>query len=207
MIRLKTLLLGEAVQKKPIAQRIKGGILNAVAKVTGKPVEIEIPIDKAQTKYKFAERDLVTAVTGLNYSSVANTQTGASDATIDSAFISIASLVDTLLSNPAFKRVAYSIVLNVNTESYQYFLMNYYTDNAVTDTVGEMQQGNNAISSVNTFEGKSGKIEFHQDAANLIRTGFPGNYTEIQKSIKDITGVSITFTSADDSNKERTDFL
>ena len=37
--------------------------------------------------------------------------------------------------------------------------MNYYTNNAVTDTVGEMQQGNNAISSVNTFEGKSGKIE------------------------------------------------
>jgi len=211
MIRLKTLLLGEAVQKKPIAQRIVGGIKNAVARVTGKPVEIEIPADRAQAKYKFAEQDLVTAVKGINYSSVANTQTGASDATTNSAFISIGSFKDTMQSNPAFKRVAYSIVLNVNistrVDTYQYFVMNYYTDNAVTDTIAQMQKGNNAISSVNTFEGKSGKIEFTQDAANLIRTGFPTNYTEIQQAIRDITGVSITFTSADDSNKQRTDFL
>jgi len=207
MIRLKTLLLGEAVQKKPIAQRIKGGILNAVAKVTGKPVEIEIPIDKAQTKYKFTEQDLVTAVTGIKYMYMSETQSSTLNEFSD-AFISIASFVDTLPLNLAFKRVAYLIGIDINDNTYQYFLMNYYTNNAVTDTVGEMQQGNNAtISSVNTFEGISGKIEFPQDAANLIRTGFPTNYIEIQKSIREITGVSVTFSSEDDSNKQRTDFL
>ena len=192
---------------EPIAQRIKGGILNAVAKLTGKPVEIEIPIDKAQSKYKFTEQDLATLVTGIKYMYMSETQSSTSNAFSD-AFISIASFVDTMPSNQAFKRVSYLINVDINDNTYQYFLMNYYTNNAVTDTVGEMQQGNNAtISSVNTFEGKSGKIEFPQDAANLIRTGFPTNYMEIQKSIKDITGVSITFTSADDSNKQRTDFL
>jgi hypothetical protein len=84
--------------------------------------------------------------------------------------------------------------------------MNYYTDGAITDTVGEMTQGYNTISSVNTFEGKSGTIEFPQEASNLIRTGFPKNYMEIQRVIKRITGVSITFSSDDDSNKERIDF-
>jgi hypothetical protein len=206
MIRLKTLLLSEAVQKKPIAQRIKGGILNAVRRVTGKPIEVEIPIDKAQAKYKFAEQDLVTAVTGTQYMYMANTQTSTQDAITSDAFISIASLSDTMPSNPAFKRVAYSIVLDVNINTYQYFLMNYYTDGAVTDTIGEMQQGYNTISSVNTFEGKSGTIEFPQEASNLIRTGFPKNYMEIQRVIKHITGVSITFSSDDDSNKERIDF-
>jgi hypothetical protein len=207
MIRLKSLLTEAQVQKRPISQRIKGGILNAVAKLTKKPAAQEIPTDAAQTKYKFTEQDLVTTVTGIDFLSEANTQTGAANANTNSALISIAAMTDTMQSNPAFKRVAYLIALNINTESYQYFVMNYYTNNAVTDTVGEMHDGNNVISSVNTFEGKSGKIEFPQEVANFIRTGFPQNYTEIQKSIRNITGVSVTFTSADDSNKERAEFL
>ena len=207
MIRLKTLLLSEAVQKKPFAQRLKGGIKNAIAKVMGKPIEVfEIPADKDLEKYKFTEYDLTTKITGIEYMYTTETQSSTSNA-FSNAFISIFSFVDTLPSNPAFKRVAYLIGIDINDDYYQYFLMNYYTDNAVTDTIGSMQQGNNAISSVNTFEGKSGKIVFPQEASNLIRIGFPTNYMEIQKSIKNITGISVTFSSEDDSNKERPDFL
>jgi len=206
MIRLKTLLLSEAVQKKRFKERILGGIKNAIAKLMGKPVELEIPVDRAQEKYKFGEQDLVTAVKGINYSYMADTQTSTQDAITSNSFISIGSFKDTIPSNPAFKRVSYLINLDVADTTYQYFLMNYYMDGAVTDTIGEMQQGYNTISSVNTFEGKSGTIEFPQEASNLIRTGFPKNYMEIQRVIKHITGVSITFSSDDDSNKERIDF-
>ena len=206
MIRLKSLLLGEAVQKKPFAQRLKGGIKNAIAKVTGKPIEIEIPIDKDLAKYKFAEYDLITRITGIEYMYTTETQSSTSNE-FSTAWISIASYVDTLPSNPAFKRVAYLIGLDIDDNIYQYFLMNYYLNNAVTDTIGGMEQGHNAISSVNTFDGKSGNVQFSQDAADAIRIGFPKHYKEIQQAIKRITGVSVTFTSTDDSNKERIDFL
>jgi hypothetical protein len=211
MIRLKTLLeqattttAKPTTKVTPIRAALSGGIQKVLGffKQRGSQIEItDIPVSPYLQKYKYDERKIQSQVEGRKYSYIAETNTEFTD-----SYISICRITDTQPDLPNFKRIGYQVMFESNNAFFEYFLMEYYTGNSVTDSLGQwVGAGANIVQSVSTLEGKSGKLTQPDGFAEAVQKAFPDNWTTIRNDLSTFTGLTVNVVTQ--PSNDRTDYL
>ena len=222
MIRLKTLLeqanaeaTKPALKVTPIRGVIKGGIQKIIGffKSRGSRTEItDIPVSPYLQKYKYDEYKIQSQVEGRNYSRITSTQLNNTETESTNAFISICRITDTQPDLPNFKRIGYQVIFESDDAFFEYFLMEYYTGNSVTDSLGHWKDaGDNIVQSVNTLEGNPGKLTQPDGFAAAVEKAFPKNQTELRsyEAIRNdlSTLIGLTLNVVTPASTDRTDYL
>lgn len=216
MIRLKTLLeqanaeaTKPTLKVTPIQGVIQGGIQKIIGffKRRGSKTEItDIPVDPYLQKYKYDEYKIQSQVEGRKYSYSTDTQLNNTLSESTNAFISICRITDTQPDLPSFKRIGYQVTFESNDEFFEYFLMEYYTGNSVTDSLGQWRDSANSIAqSVNTLEGNPGKLTQPAGFAAAVQKAFPKNWTDIRNDLSTLIGLTLNVVTP--ASTDRTDYL
>ena len=211
MIRLKTLLeqanaeaTKPTVKVRPIRGVIKGGIQKIIGffRSRGSRTEItDIPVDTYLQKYKYDEYKIQSYVEGRKYSYIAETNTEFTD-----SYISICRITDTQSDLPNFKRIGYQVMFQSNDAFFEYFLMEYYTGNSVTDSLGQWRDANDSIvQSVNTLEGNLGKLTQPDGFAAAVEKAFPKSYEAIRNDLSTLIGLTLNVVTP--ASNDRIDYL
>jgi len=210
MIRLKTLLeqANTKTKENSIRTTIRGGIQKVLGFFKTSADTVVNDIDKYQQKYKYVQEKIQSLVTGVTYTNMVNSQLDNSNASTQESFLQIGVITSTQSDLPEFKEISYMVTLNhqqgqeVNT--YTYFLCNYYLNNKLTDSLGQIQKGYDTLQSIDTLEGKSGTMQMPQEFAVLVKSGFPDTWYKIRDTLSKLTGLTINVVDTPSDN--RTDY-
>ena len=143
---------------------------------------------------------------------ISNTQINNTEAESTNAFIAICRITDKQPDLPNFKRIGYQVIFESDDAFFEYFLMEYYTGNSVTDSLGHWKDsGDSIVQSVNTLEGNPGKLTQPDGFAAAVEKAFPKNQTElrsyeaIRNDLSTLIGLTLNVVTPDST--DRTDYL
>ena len=222
MIRLKQLLeqanaesAKPTTKVTPIRTALSGGIQKIIGffKSRGSKTEItDIPVSPYLQKYKYDEYKIQSQVEGRIYSYITDTQINNTVGESTNAFIAICRITDNQPDLPNFKRIGYQVIFESDDAFFEYFLMEYYTGNSVTDSLGHWKDaGDSIVQSVNTLEGNPGKLTQPDGFAAAVEKAFPKNRTElrsyeaIRNDLSTLIGLTLNVVTPDST--DRTDYL